>query len=329
MNPFWHRFRAASLVVLLAGFAALPGRCPAAERPAWVHSGMANASVAVAVGTREFLTGCDEDNVVKLYRAGASGPPLAEFDLTRWLELHGHPADADIEGAARLGDTVYWIGSHSRAKDGRPRPNHERLLATRIREGTNGMTLERVGHPCQSLLGALLRAPQLAGFHLREAATKAPEDEGGLNIEGLAATADGTLLIGFRSPLVGEKALLVPLLNPVESMQGSPPRLGDPVLLDLGGLGIRDITFTGLEYFVIGGRTGHGGTSHLFRWAGGTAVPEKLERAGLRRLNSEGIANFGTRERPRLLVVSDDGNHPGNQWRPPSLRTFRSLWVEP
>jgi hypothetical protein len=290
---------------------------------------MANASLAVRVGTNRFLTGCDEDNVVKLYKAGASGSPLAEFNLSRWLELHGHPADADIEGAARVDDTVYWIGSHSRSKDGRSRPNHERLLATRIHEGTNGVTLERIGHPCQTLLGALLKDPQLARFHLAEAATKAPEEEGGLNIEGIAAAPDGSLLIGFRSPLVDEKALLVPLLNPAECVQGVAPRLGEPVLLDLGGLGIRDITFTGLEYFVIGGRTGHGGTSHLFRWAGGSAVPEKLERSGLRKLNSEGIANFGTRERPHLLIVSDDGNHPGNQWRPPSLRTFRSLWVEP
>lgn len=336
VNPVPTRFRtrlgAMALVLLAAVFGWPEGECrvAAAERPAWVHSGLANASVAVAVGTNRFLTGCDEENVVKLYRSGVSGPALAEYDLTKWLDLHGHPGDADIEGAARIGDVIYWLGSHSRARDGRPRPNRERILATRIHEETNGVvTLERVGKPCVNLLSALLRAPQLSRFHLLEAMGKAPEEDGGLNLEGLAATADGGLLIGFRSPLVNGKSLVVPLRNPAEIMNGAKPELGEPLLLDLDGLGVRDMVFTGIEYFILGGRTAHGGTSHLFRWAGGTAVPEKVDKAGLRHLNPEGVANVGTRERPRLLVVSDDGNQPFNRNRPPGLRTFRSVWVDP
>jgi hypothetical protein len=290
---------------------------------------MANASTAIRVGTNQFLTGCDEDNIVKLYRAGVSGGPIAEFDLSRWLELRGRPGEADIEGAARVNDTIYWIGSHSRARDGRIRPNRERILATRLVEGTNGVTLEKVGHPCTHLLGALLRAPQLTRFHLSDAALKAPEEEGGLNIEGLASTRDGGLLIGFRSPLVNGKALIVPLKNPVTIMTGARPELGDPVLLDLNGLGIRDIVFTGLEYFILAGGPGHGGTSHLYRWAGGTAVPERVEKAGIRHLNPEGIANFGTAERPRLLIVSDDGNQVSNRKGTMSVKTFRSVIVDP
>jgi hypothetical protein len=321
---------------MLAGVAAWlgwfgpEGVTQAGERPAWVHSGMANASLAVMAGTNLFLTGCDVENVVKLYRSGVSGPPLAEFDLSPWLDLHGHPGDADIEAAARIGDVIYWLGSHSRARDGRPRPNRERLLATRIVEGTNGLVrLQPVGRPYEQLHMALLRAPQLTRFHLLEAASKAPEEEGGLNLEGLAATPDGGLLIGFRSPLVNGRALVVPLRNPAQIMTGARAELGEPLLLDLDGLGIRDFVFTGLEYFVIAGRTAHGGTSHLFRWSGGTSVPEHLEKAGLRRLNPEGVANFGTREHPRLLLVSDDGNQVYNRNQPPGLRTFRSVWVDP
>lgn len=335
VNPAWILFRPSRLdrasrsagwiaAWILTAVLGLAG-----ERPTWIHSGMANASTAIRVGTNQFLTGCDEDNIVKLYRAGVSGGPIAEFDLSRWLEMRGHPAEADIEGAARIDDTIYWIGSHSRARDGRSRPNRERILATRLVEGTNGVTLEKVGHPCTHLLGALLRAPQLTRFHLTDAALKAPEEEGGLNIEGLAATRDGGLLIGFRSPLVNGKALIVPLKNPGTIMTGARPELGDPVLLDLDGLGIRDIVFTGLEYFIVAGGTGHGGTSHLYRWAGGTAVPERVEKAGIRHLNPEGIANFGTAERPRLLIVSDDGNQLTNRKSAPGLRTFRSVWVDP
>ena len=300
-----------------------------AERGVRVHTGMANASAAVPVGPGWFLTGSDEDNVLKLYRAGESGPPVAQFDTTPWLALDRHQPEADLEGAARVGDVIYWIGSHSRSKDGRYRPSRQRLLATRLTEGTNSFVLAPVGQPCADVLGALIAAPQLAKFDLRAAAGQPPENEGGLNIEGLAATPEGGLLLGFRGPVPDGKALLVPLLNPVEATAGKPPRLGDPVLLDLDGLGIRDIAWSGREYFLIAGRSGGGGASRLYRWAGGAAVPERIEHPGLKNLNPEGIAVFGSPEKPRLLLVSDDGNQAGNEHKPPAQRTFRTVWVKP
>lgn len=300
-----------------------------AEHGARVHTGMANASEAVPVGKDLFLAGSDDDNVLKLYRADAPGGPLARFDVTPWLAPADRQADGDIEGAARIGDVIYWMGSHSRNKDGRYRPTRQRLIATRLSEGTNGFALAPVGQPCTGLLEAMIAAPQLTRFGLSDAAGRPPEVEGGLNIEGLAAMPDGGLLIGFRSPIPQGKALLVPLSNPSEAVTGKPPRFGEPRLIDLDGLGIRDVAWSGREYFILAGRGGSGGSTRLYRWDGRSAAPKQVEHHGLRGLNPEGIALFGTPSKPRLLLVSDDGSHQVNEGKASAQRTFRSVWVRP
>jgi hypothetical protein len=46
---------------------------------------------------------------------------------------------------------------------------------------------------------------QLKDYELEKAEKLAPKEEGGLNIEGLTATPNGELLIGFRNPIPKEK----------------------------------------------------------------------------------------------------------------------------
>ncbi len=119
------------------------------------------------------------------------------------------------------------------------------------------------------------------------------------------------------------------LLNPAELMAGQPARFGDAIQLDLGGRGIRDIAWTGREYFLIAGSPGYGGKSRLYRWKGPGHAPRELKVSLLKELNPEGIVVFGTPEKPRLLILSDDGNHELNQTQNISKRTFRMLWVRP
>jgi hypothetical protein len=60
------------------------------------------------------------------------------------------------------------------------------------------------------------------------------------NISPLAATPDEKLLIGFRNPIPGGRALLLPLQNPIEVVrEWKPVQFGTPIELDLKGLGIR------------------------------------------------------------------------------------------
>ncbi|MBK8892095.1 MAG: hypothetical protein IPN75_17800 [Dechloromonas sp.] len=66
----------------------------------------------------------------------------------------------------------------------------------------------------------LVADPRFADLRTASEAGKGPEEPGGLNIEGLAATPDKELLIGFRNPLSSNrvasrrKALLVPPQEP-------------------------------------------------------------------------------------------------------------------
>lgn len=290
------------------------------------HSGMANASAVAALGGPWFVVASDESNVLRIYRSDQDGGPAGSLDLSAHAALRGRSDELDLEGGARIGDTVYWVGSHGRSRDGKPRLNRQRLLATRV-SGTGEQTrLEPVGEPCTRLLQDLLADPRYAALGLPAAARRAPE-QGGINIEGLAATPEGGLLAGFRSPLVRGKTLLAPLLNPAEAVRGKPVRLGDPVLLDLGGRGVRDLTWTGREWFVIGGGVEGAGKPRLYRWKGTGHEPEALKDTGFKHFKPEALASRASDGVPgmELLVLSDDGGRKGAVAAP----MFRSFVVTP
>ncbi|MFY0528627.1 hypothetical protein ACN28I_37515 [Archangium gephyra] len=123
----------------------------------------------------------------------------------------------------------------------------------------------------------------------------------------MTAMEDGTsILIGFRNPIPQGKALTVVLLNPTELLQGKRARLGPARLLDLGGLGIRAISWWRGQYLFIGGPiSGHGG-SRLFSWDGGSGEPKAVAGADFTGLNPEAFVTFEDKE--EILVLSDDGS---------------------
>src|SRR5262249_58537952 len=116
------------------------------------------------------------------------------------------------------------------------------LLATKLTGVGKHAKLEIAGKVYTRLIDDLQKDSALAPFDLAKAATLGPNEEGGLNIESLAAD-HGKLWIGFRNPKSeGKDALLVPLLNPTKMIKkGARAKLGDPVLLNLNGLGVRDM----------------------------------------------------------------------------------------
>jgi hypothetical protein len=205
---------------------------------------MCDASAGVVLDERRFVVANDEDNILRTY-AFSGGSPLEELDLSGFLGVDPEEPESDLEGAARLGNRVYWITSHGRSRKGNLRTSRHRFFATEF-VTNNGVTgLRPVGRPYDRLLEDLTGSSALAGFDLAAASTLEPKARGALNIEGLCATAEGHLWIGFRNPIPGGQALLVPLLNPAGVVSGSAAELGDPILVDLGGLGIRDMVFAG------------------------------------------------------------------------------------
>jgi hypothetical protein len=239
--------------------------------------------------------------------------------------------ELDIEGAARLGQRIFWITSHGQDKDGDFAPNRHRLFALRVSDGAAGVRVEREGAACTDLVARLAADPRLAAFQLAKAARLAPKAPGGLSIEALTDTPEGTLLIGFRNPIPEGRALLIPLLNPERLLAGEHARFGEPIQLDLGGLGLRGMGSVEEGYYLLAGPAQGDGQSRLYFWAGVGTAPQLVPSINLTGLNPEGICFHDSGSRTDFLLLSDDGsrNVNGTECKdlPPGERTFRAYRV--
>ena len=292
------------------------------------------------------LVGDDENQALRLYSRTASGYPIASFDYTSALGLTdfsgGLPREVDIEGSTRIGNRIYWIGSHSNsANAGNLRPNRNRLFATDISGSGAATTLAFVGYYA-GLRNDLLTWDSGNGHGLganyfalttSAASGNIPEntDGSGFNIEGLTVAPDGsTGWLAFRAPIspasARTKALIVPVTNFAALVSGATAAVfGAPILLDLGGRGIRSIerSSTG-GYVIIAGphdnASGGTGTApkdfRLYRWSGvATDVPRPTSAslAGLASTGSpEGIvevpANAGASTAIQMVADAGDAN---------------------
>ena len=115
------------------------------------------------------------------------------------------------------------------------------------------------------------------------------------------------LLIGFRNPIPAGKALLVPLLNPGELIEGRSAKLGNPLLLDLGGLGIRSIGYDDGKYLIIAGPFDNDGESRAYEWDGKSSTPRLLPDVRFPGANPEGLAFSKPDGKAEFFVLSDDG----------------------
>lgn len=301
--------------------------CGAHAQAVTVYRGMCDASAAVALDDAHFVVANDEDNALRVYRRGEP-LPVATVPLARAL---GTASESDLEGAARVGDAVYWISSHGRNSSGKVRPDRYRLFATAINSATSPPTVAPPVAVETGFLAQLLAAESLAPWHLRAAAKLAPEAPGGLNIEGLAATADGQLLIGFRNPLREGKALVVTLANPQRIGSGEAAQFGPPIGLDLGGRGIRSIERLDTGYLIVAGPIADRGDFALYRWSGAAAeAPQRIAGVTLGTLRPEAL--FVWPNSRHVQVLSDDGGvvtaGVACKDRPASGQSFRSIDLE-
>lgn len=314
--------------------AAAAGSAHAADR----YRGMCDASAAVAIGKGHFVVADDEGDVLRVYKR-SSPKPVAEVDLVDYLhnrKPNGKNAEADIEGAAAIGERIYWISSHGRkGQSGEADPHRWRFFATDIVAGSAPPTVKPAAGPVyESLLSDLVADPRFGV--LADAAKLKPEDEGGLNIEGLAATPEGGLLIGFRNPQPQGRAVIVPLRNPREVIDGgAKPAFGELIQLDLGGRGIRSLERVGNEYLIAAGPHSTATSSPvkpsfaLFRWAGGSRQAPVFVRS-LDAGSFRPEALFFDPEKKDIYLLSDDGDErvAGRECKdkktPPEKKSFRA-----
>ncbi len=313
--------RSISTATLLA-LAVLPIIAAAQETAA--YAGSCDASAAVALSADTFVVANDENDTLQIYR-GDQPVAIASLPLSAFLGSSDH--EADIEGAAAIGSRIYWIASHSRNSKAKRKPGRHRVFATDIQPDG---TLKTVGAPYIHLLRDLSEDPALKPYGLADAARLAAEAEGGLNIEGLAATPDGKLLIGFRNPLRAQRAMVLQLENPAEVIEGQRAKLGEPTTLDLGGRGIRSIELIGSSYLIVAGPIADSGSFALYQWSGKTSdAPKVINNVSLGSLRPEAL--FAIPQSSLVQLLSDDGGIDVGQALckklPQTQQTFRSLII--
>ncbi len=289
-----------------------------------VFLGMCDASGAVPIDVHRFAVADDETNLIRIYDADQGGLPVRI--------LHAEPRipasqEADLEAATRLGDQAFWLGSHGRNKKGRVRPERLTLFSTSMPGLKNDLRV--VGDPYTHLLQDIEEEPSFRRFGILGAADLAPQTDGALNLEGLTAMPSGGGLLGFRNPIIEGKALLVEIVNLARLPLGERADFGAPILLPLGGLGVRGISWWRGDYLIVAGPVGEG-TSKLFRWRGVGSEPVELNEDFLA-YNPEGF--FSPEERDEVLLLSDDGGveiggKRCKSLRDPTQKRFRGVWIE-
>jgi uncharacterized protein DUF3616 len=297
-----------------------------------MFEGVVDGSAGADVGGEFFVGATDEDNKFRLYDV-KGGPSLKTLDVGIDAAVKSALGlekieECDLEGAAKIGDLIFWIGSHGRDKDTKEKKERQVLFATKLSGVGKNAKLEIAGKVYTQLIDDLLKDSALAPFDLAKAATLAPKDEGGLNIESLAADT-GKLWIGFRNPTSKTKdALLVPLLNPTEIIKkNARAKLGGPLMLKLGGLGVRDMVAWNDGFLIIAGdfvdRFEPGAKpSRVFSWKRGTEPKDFGVDFG--DLNPEAIMIMGEGDKARILILSDDGKYPDRNGK----KAFRGVWLQ-
>lgn len=294
-------------------------------------SGVSDTSAGVVIGTAEtgykILVGDDEDADLRIF-SPTGGKPEKTLPIKDQLSGVKGKKEFDLEGAARIGNTVYWISSHGRSSKGKKQTSRHLFFATQVND-TN-LTVQVIGKPYQELLDALVQEPSLQKYKLMEASLLAPKLPNAFNIEALSASPEGWLWIGFRNPIPDGKALLVPLKNPEQVVKGrSKPEFGEAVTFDFGGLGFRDMCYTQDRYYIVAGPYDKG-ICKLYSWDGKRDHAPQAVTQFASDFGAEIVIGFA-KPSDKVLVICDDGskkiNGTDNKKLPLEQRTFRGQWV--
>jgi hypothetical protein len=306
--------------------------------PGPAYLGACDASAAVELGGTRFAIASDEPcgdgrHLLHVYERDEPRP-IATVKLRRALGTHSS-RELDIEAAVRVDERVYWFGSHGHTDEGEPDPARRRFFATPLRGGLLGAPEHSYGDLVEDMLASPELAPLgLSRLEKRHVGPKA----GGLNIEGASARADGALLLGLRSPLLGGRAALVPLLNPDAVLEGRErAQFAAPIALDLGGNGIRDVTYDRARrvYVLLGGASRRGHGRALYVWSGredeapipvDAPIPQDFNAEALFVDETTGCVRVFSDDGTRI-VTTRGGKRKSNKEAKDSRRSFRSLWL--
>jgi hypothetical protein len=248
-----------------------------------MHFGMSDASTAVSVGDGHLLVADDDSTPIRLYDSTVSDYPVSTFDFSTDVPALQSGEAWDTEASAVDGDTVYWIGSMGNSRSGNQRPDRDTVVATRITGTGAGARLSYVGstHGIQQALIAWdsSDAHGLGANAFGFAAATRPgvpvSGDDTLNVEGAEMSPDGTLWLGFRSPLMTavtrDRAVIIGIENIADVIADDAPVqvTAEPILLDLGGRAIRELRRADDgNYVILAGSADDAGDFAVYGWDG-------------------------------------------------------------
>ena len=270
-------------------------------------------SAAVEVGRDLWIAGDEGATIERLSRAdeGDGYGAHASFRLGDYLDLPDDRRDeVDVEGIDHDDGCLWVVGSHSRRRraiDGRHeadtdrdrfrrlgrtgRPKNRAVLAriplvpdpdaagslrparkTASEGGTVRAAVLRATRRGNELLDALADDRHLAPF------LRIPGKENGLDVEGLAVR-DGRVHLGLRGPVLHGWAVALVVAPKPDGDElrltavGPKKRPYEKHLLDLRGLGIRELCADGDDLLILAGPTMQlDGDAAIFRWPGALNV---------------------------------------------------------
>lgn len=312
-----------------------------------------NLSAVRVEGEHLWLAGDETATLERLTLDSPTVPTQGDgqrsFALAELVDLPGPPEEeADLEGLARYGDWLWTIGSHSLVRK-RIKSQHseakayKRLAKVRfepnrfviarlavqpdadgrpelVRVADDGRRSAIVGAPGSETLADLIRDDEHLGPFLA-----IPSKDNGLDVEGLAVHGD-SLYVGLRGPVLRGWAVVLEVLpqedpaDPGRLVLGAFPG-GERYrkhLLDLDGLGVRDLCPDGEDILVLAGPSmALSGPVRVYRWHGACATEtgrvvrgDELTREidlvhGEGVDHAEGIALLDADAPARLVVVYD------------------------
>ena len=130
-------------------------------------SGICDASGAVIVDEDHFIVANDEDNILRVYDFNRGGEAISQIDISDYFQ-GDREEEADIEAAAEINGTIYWITSHGRNKNRKLKPKRRNLFANRIKSSQGQITVKQVGQSYSRLLEAMLNEETLTHYRLNE-----------------------------------------------------------------------------------------------------------------------------------------------------------------
>lgn len=263
------------------------------------YAGAGNGSTAIDVGGGYMIVGDDEGNVLRLYHERNSGEPVKTFDFTKVLPVG--TSEIDIEASARSGNTLYWMGSLSNKKSGKPAPEHDIVFAATLSGSGASAELTYLGSYTH-LREDMVAWDEANGDPLGLAASTAsgvPSNvTEGFNAEGLefAAGSSEEAYVAFRAPLEPtndrKAALLIPVSNFASLVThgnpgSTPATFGAPLEWNLGGLGLRELRRNADgEFLAIAGTSDDSNSQFgLYEWDGNRADQPVLTETALSSVN--------------------------------------------